>query len=1208
MSGSEFIEDAAENPAGDHVWAFDRLATYVASGMSTAERLRIQRHLASCDECRRTVDGLETLDAKMRRLFAGLQAPATLEDRTVQALRTTPSTPAKRNRAAWNRPMKAMMVAAGLMLLVGVGWLLSENRPNRRNPNVVMLFDSSRSMGEKGNFLTSDADPAGVEFDADINYKLDRKAGVSVPGPVDLNDPIGFLDGEGGSPPVNLPGPGGLGNKGMGGAVEGVKESLGEVGGYDFRKPQAGTFNGRSGAPRESGGGGERGAEEKREKALEEGGGTSARRSFFATPTTPQSRESRSGGKSVTSRTEPAESKPVELGDKAYFLPGESARPSESKLSDDSPGKDSSEKREGRDGLFDKERKSLQKDGVQELERRIGDLDNHDKKLGDRTLGLAPGGDPIPKKKSVVEVVEGEFQGPAKTPLAVDPPESRPAATMLRKIIIRSGDIEFEVDSFDASVAAIVRLIGKTKDAFVATVNSEKLANGKMRGNVVVRMPPERLDDFVLELRQSLGKTGELKGQRIGSEDVTKRYTDLESELKAHRTMVERLLSIIKDGKGQVKDLLAVEKDLGVYREKIEKIEGELRYYSNLASLSTLSITLQEKEIRAAAAYTETEQVKTGIEVEDVEKAYQEAQAAIRELKGRILRADMKQQAAGQFNANLVFEIAPEQSGPMRDRLRQLGNMVRLDVERVQRIDNGGEPTKVGNPDGKIRRGDTEFQVALYNLANVEPRETSMLTLIAGDVPTVYRKLRETLAKLKVQIRNANLLENDKVDVSGQLDFNARRADEPAVQQALEAAGEIVKRKVDRRADAANVTDAKVGFAVRIVSTATIEPRETIRRLIAVPDVADAFRRLQEAIGAREIHGHVRSASLDEARRQDVSATLDFDLPRSEEPALRKLLDELGESLGRKSERKVGDNVTDAKVLYSVGIIAETSVEARDYVKTTLAAVDVPEAYRKLHALVQGLKGQIRGASVQEADRRNITAHLDVVVARGDEPAVQSALADLGEVLSRSNERRSEGERVTTTKTAFTIDLVSASTIEPRKTYVIDEEVEKVKERVAEFDQIVQRSGGRIIEGPLVGTQKNGKLGGHVVYAVPLASAEGIVLQIQQVGSGHRPPEQKVTEDIKAPEGRLAIARIEVRLHTADQLVPNDEGFASQFRTGLSWSLRGLLVSVSFLVTAIVFLAPWALLVWAIVWMMRRERKEPTPEAVVVPTSNSPSP
>ena len=118
------------------------------------------------------------------------------------------------------------------------------------------------------------------------------------------------------------------------------------------------------------------------------------------------------------------------------------------------------------------------------------------------------------------------------------------------RIVIRSGELEFEVDSFDAAVATITKLVTATKGGFVATVNSDKLANGKVRGSVVVRVPPDQLDKFVLDLRKELGKTGELKNQRIGSQDITKQYTDLESRLRAARTMEERLLTIIKDGKG----------------------------------------------------------------------------------------------------------------------------------------------------------------------------------------------------------------------------------------------------------------------------------------------------------------------------------------------------------------------------------------------------------------------------------------------------------------------------------------------------------------------------------------------------------------------------------------------------------------------------------------------------------------------------------
>ena len=719
-----------------------------------------------------------------------------------------------------------------------------------------------------------------------------------------------------------------------------------------------------------------------------------------------------------------------------------------------------------------------------------------------------------------------------------------------------------------------------------------------MRGSVVVRMPPEELDAFVLELRQTLAKTGELKGQRIGSQDVTKQYTDLESELKAARTMEERLLNLMKDGKGAIKDLLQVEKDLGTYRTKIEKIEGELRYYSNLVSLSTLSITLQEKEIRAAASYTETEQVKAGVEVEDVEKAYLETQAAIREFKGRIGRAEMKQHAAGQFNAILVFEIAPEQSGPMRDRLRQLGNMVRLDIDRVQKVENGGEPTK----DGKIRRGDSEFTVSLYNLANVAPRETTTLTLVASDVPAAYRKLREIVGKLKTTVRNAQLQEQDKQNVTAQLDFDVRRTDEPSLQGALETTGEVLNRRVDRRADAENVTDAKMMFLVHLISTNAIEPRETIRRTIAVTDVPAAYNRLQQAVGAKEAHGRVRSANLQEVDRQNNSATVEFDVDRVDELGMEKALGELGETLTKRVDRKVGDNVTDKKVLYQVNLIAETSIEPREVTEAALAVTDVPATYRKLRDLVEGAKGLIRNATLQETDRQNITAQLEVIVRRGDEVALLAAINDAGEVITRSTKRNPDGEKVTNTKVGFKLEIRSAGTITPRKKIALIVEVENVRETLTRLADKVTKAGGRVIDGPRVLDHKNGRVTGQAKFDVPLVAADGIAAELRSANKS-RYPSEDVSEDTSAPEGRLAVAQITVTLNNAEQIVPRDEGLDAQLRNGLSISLRGLLVSVSWLISAIVFLGPWALVIWIIIRVARRNRIATEPVVETPPTA-----
>jgi hypothetical protein len=260
---------------------------------------------------------------------------------------------------------------------------------------------------------------------------------------------------------------------------------------------------------------------------------------------------------------------------------------------------------------------------------------------------------------------------PGQAQPAPDPGQPATNPTAGRKII-RNGDMSFEVDSFDSAFVQITK-IAQEEGGFVATTDSEKLANGKVKGTVTVRVPPDRLDTLVLKLRG----LGDLKSSKLAAQDITKQYTDLESQLKAARAMEERLLNIIKTGKGEIKDLVEAEKQLGVYREKIEQVEGEVRYYNNLVSLSTLNVTLTERDIRTAALLSETEQVNLGVESQDVEKARASAIKAIEEAKGRIVESELKKLEAGQYAAKEVADVPTDAAGPLIDRMKQIGTVAR---------------------------------------------------------------------------------------------------------------------------------------------------------------------------------------------------------------------------------------------------------------------------------------------------------------------------------------------------------------------------------------------------------------------------------------------------------------------------------------------------------------------------------------------------
>jgi hypothetical protein len=577
-----------------------------------------------------------------------------------------------------------------------------------------------------------------------------------------------------------------------------------------------------------------------------------------------------------------------------------------------------------------------------------------DQKAGDKTPAPAAG-KPLGGRRAenlgertALRIEQGKegAQQPAKQPQEQAGP---------RKIVIRTGELEYEVQSFDAAVATITRLMKNIKGGFIATVNSDKLANGKVRGSVVVRVPPENLDELILDLRTNLGKGGELKNQRLGSLDITKQYTDLESELKAARAMEERLLNIIKSGKGEIKDLLAAEKELGNWRTRIEKIEGELRYYANQVALSTLTITLYEKEITAPFAIIEREQVQMGIEVEDVDQTYQAAQKAVREAKGRITRAELKQPSQGQFSALLDFEVAPDAAGPLRDRLKQLGTVARFDISRQEETQGGtGAPS-----DAKTKRADTRFHVNFYNLTDVAPRETVILSLACVDVETALKTLLARVEKAAGRVLSSNLASTHSAQTQGNLLFEVKTTLADTVLEDIKSAGEVMALQV-RETTNGETTRKKRGFQVRLWALEAAIARETDELQLACADVAASYRMVQEAV--QKAKGLVRIAQLNEQDRRQVTATLDFDIRRADEDGVRAALLKAGAVYTRKVSRAAdAENVVDTKVRWQVTFLNQANIPPRETYKFGVEVADVDQTA----AVLSGLAGKRDGRTVE---------------------------------------------------------------------------------------------------------------------------------------------------------------------------------------------------------------------------------------------------
>jgi hypothetical protein len=695
----------------------------------------------------------------------------------------------------------------------------------------------------------------------------------------------------------------------------------------------------------------------------------------------------------------------------------------------------------------------------------------------ERDAGYFRPGDLAGKKPSDGEKRPAAGPDPART-LAPKPPADPaepPSQTpqdppAVQRKIIRSGQIEFEVDGFDSSLMQISKIVAE-EGGFVATVNSEKLPNGKVKGTITVRLPPERLDTLILKLRA----LGDLKSQRIGAQDVTKHYTDLESRLRAARAMEERLLRIIKEGKGEVKDLLEVEKQIGVWREKIEEFEGEIKYYNNLISLSTLAIVLFERDIKTPTAASEQERVDMGIESEDVEKAYKGAQAAIAEIKGRVVQAELKMLEAGQMAAHIECEVDPERSGQLTDRFKQLGNVGRLQVDRLQTVEGG-----VGRIEGiQVKRLDTRFKVSIYNLTNVAPRRSVRAGVACGDVEAAHKGLIDRVNKAKGRVVNSSLNRQRADQTTGYIRFEVPTAEAEALRDAIRLAGEVMTLTATENPDTRNVTESKHGFEVTLYALGAVAPRETVNLRLAARDVADAYRTIQ--LKVREWGGRMLAAQLNEADRNNITAYLDLDVPREREAELGAQVGALGDTFSRSAQRAgEGENAVDSKVRYQIHLLNLAQIAPRESGVLAIEVGDVDETFRRLRLLVEEKKGRVTSSNV--ARQRS------------------------GRVVGR-----------------FMCDL------------------------------------------PL----------GEFLHAVDTVKREG-TLRVAEL-----------SKNPQVPDSPLAIGRLDITVANADLIVASDEGIGSFLGMGLRW----MLLSLSYLTTGLVVVVPWALIAFGLYHLVQYARR-----------------
>lgn len=416
------------------------------------------------------------------------------------------------------------------------------------------------------------------------------------------------------------------------------------------------------------------------------------------------------------------------------------------------------------------------------------------------------------------EVPDDNTPGEAKTESLESP--STTANPAANRKLVRNATADFEVVSFEEAVQKITGFAAEDK-GYVATSSSEKQANGKLSGEVVVKVLPDNLDRFLLKLRG----IGELKNQALTTEDVTKAYFDTESRLKNARLMEQRLMEILKTKSKDVADLLKVEKEIGRVREEIEKMQGELKFMDSQVQFATVTIQLAEKNMNVPAAFLLKERAQLSLYAPEVEKTYNDIKA-LASPKVQITNAQINRDNTGRVSGYVYMLIAPEESEAIISRVKGMARVENFQVQ-TERIAQGGDGL---GENAKTERDKVVLNVTISREEQEQAVQQTSLRIRSTDVNDRTKQLRDLAEKQNGRVRSSSFSRDPNGREFANVSLRVPMKNYSALMDSLNALGKVENVSIQRndRPDVeANQADAPADISIQVYSQGNIVSEET---------------------------------------------------------------------------------------------------------------------------------------------------------------------------------------------------------------------------------------------------------------------------------------------------------------------------------------------------------------------------------------------
>lgn len=186
-----------------------------------------------------------------------------------------------------------------------------------------------------------------------------------------------------------------------------------------------------------------------------------------------------------------------------------------------------------------------------------------------------------------IEMDMASKEAEAKT----EPPLEIADGTPGKRRVIFESNIELRVNNFDGIESKISALVDRHQ-GFISEANVSHQVSKSRTAYWTIRVPATAYR----QLLDSVGCIGELESRKENADDVTAEFYDLEARIKNKQRLEERIAKLLDETKSELRKMIEVEQELARVREEIERMQGRLRYLTDVTGMSTIHLRVLERE------------------------------------------------------------------------------------------------------------------------------------------------------------------------------------------------------------------------------------------------------------------------------------------------------------------------------------------------------------------------------------------------------------------------------------------------------------------------------------------------------------------------------------------------------------------------------------------------------------------------------------